>query len=105
MSPTFFYVFVDELSVWLRPVSIGCYIGEICRSHIIYAGDTALLAPSPVALQQLLVIAAQFINDRELVASMKKTICMTIKPKCDKALYVPTFFKNLNRELPRRRYH
>ena len=60
-------------------------------NHIIYADDT-LLAPSPAALQKLLDIAAQFINERELVANMKKTKCMAIKPKCDKALYVPIFF-------------
>ena len=58
----------------------------------IYADDTALLAPSPAALQKSLDIAAQFINERELVADMKKTKCMAIKPKCDKALYVPTFW-------------
>ena len=37
-------------------------------NHIIYADNTALLAPSPAALQKLLDIAAQFINERELVA-------------------------------------
>ena len=50
---------------------------------IIYADDTALLVPSPAALQKLLDIAAQFINKRELVANMTKTKCMAIKPKCD----------------------
>ena len=63
-------------------------------NHIIYADDTALLAPSPAALQKLLDIAAQFIDERELVANMKKTKCKAIKPKCDKALYVPTFYLN-----------
>ena len=63
-------------------------------NHIIYADDTALLAPSPAAPQKLLDIAAQFINERELVANMKKTKCMAMKPKCDKVLYVPTFYLN-----------
>ena len=88
-SPAFFNVFVDEVSVWLRTVSVGCYTGDTCMNHIIYADDTALLALSPAALQKLLDIAAQFINERELVANMKKTKCMAIKNKCDKALYVP----------------
>ena len=87
----FFNVFVDKLSVWLRPVSVGCYIGDTYMYHIIYADDAALLAPSPAALQKLLDIAAQFINDRELVANMRKTKCMVIKPKCGKALYISAF--------------
>ena len=94
LSPAFFNVFVDELSVWLRTVSVGCYIGDTCMNHIIYADDTALLAPSPAALQKLLDIAAQFINENKLVANMKKTKCMAIRPKCDKALYVPIFYLN-----------
>ena len=61
-------VFVDELSVWIGTVSVGCCIGDTCMNHIIYADDTALLAPSPAALQKLLDIAAQFINEKELVA-------------------------------------
>ena len=80
LSPVFFSVFVDELSVWLRSVSVECCIGDTCMNHIIYVYDTVLLAPSPAALQKLLDIAAQFINDRELVANMKKNKCMTIKP-------------------------
>ena len=96
LSPAFFNVFVDELSVCLRSVSVGCYIGETCMNHIIYADDTALLAPSPAALQKLIDIAAGFINERELVVNMKKTKCMTIKPKCDKVLHVPTFYMNGN---------
>ena len=63
-------------------------------NHTIYADDTALLATSPAALQKLLDIAAQFINEREPVANMKKTKCMAIKPKYDKALYVRTFYLN-----------
>ena len=54
---------------------------DTCMNHIIYADDTVLLAPSPAALQKLLDIAAQFINGRDLVANMKKTKCMAIKPK------------------------
>ena len=96
LSSAFFNVFVDELRACLRSVSVGCYIGETCMNHIIYADDTALLAPSPAALQKLIDIAAGFINERELVVNMKKTKCMTIKPKCDKVLHVPTVYMNGN---------
>ena len=88
LSPAFFSVFGDDLSVCLWSVSVGCYMGETCMNHVIYADDTTLLAPSPTARQNLIDITAGFIK-RELVVNMKKTKRMVIKPKCDNVLHVP----------------
>ena len=70
----FFNVFIDVLSVWLRSVSVVCYIGDTCMSH-------------------MTDIAAQFINEKELVSNMKKTKCKYDNPA--NKIILPEYYYNI----------
>ena len=77
----------------LRSVPYGCYINSVCINHIMYADDTVLIAPSPVALQKLIDLAGAFFTTNGLVKNKnKKTKCMAVKPDCLKDLHVPNFY-------------
>ena len=80
-----------ELSVNLSSVPYGCYIN--CINHIMYADDTVLIAPSPVALQKLIDLTGAFFTANGLVINKdKKTKCMAVKPDCLKDLHVANFY-------------
>ena len=36
--------------------NVGCYIDGQCRNHLMYADDICILAPTAIAMQQLLDI-------------------------------------------------
>ena len=92
LSPILFNVYVNDLSVRLNSLSIGCHLNSVCYNQLIYADDTVLLAPSPKALQMLIDECINFGTENDIVYNMKKTKCMCIKPPTMKKLYVPEFF-------------
>ena len=50
-----------------------------------YADDTVLLSPSPVALQQLIDLARAFFAANGLVINKdEETKCMAVRPDCSK---------------------
>ena len=53
LSPSFFNVYMDNLSDLLNKCNVGCYINSKCINHLFYADDSVLLAPSAHALQLL----------------------------------------------------
>ena len=84
LSPTLFGVFMDGLDRWLRTqaptagVSISCEGGgERLLSHLMYADDVALLAPSAAGLQQLLDALGTFCRTVGLDISLSKTKIMS----------------------------
>ena len=94
LSPALFNIFIDDLSVVLRELSIGCHINSVSFNHLVYADDTVLLAPSPNALQILISRCEQFAKCHDLLFNVKKTKCMCIKPELLKDIHVPKFFLN-----------
>ena len=82
LSPILFNVFMDDLSVLLNSVKVGCFMNNMCYNHLFYADDSVLLAPTPRALQKLLDICNEFASTHELVYNTKKTFCMSVLPKC-----------------------
>jgi len=94
LSPILFNVFIDNLSVLLKSLSIGCFVNSACVNHLVYADDLVLLAPSPFALQNLMDIASGFFADNNLVINVKKTKCMSFKSVIDKNIHVPLFYIN-----------
>ena len=92
LSPMLFNVFIDDLSVILRHALYGCYINGECFNHIVYADDTVLIATSPVALQNMIDMCAEYFDKHSLVVNMKKTKCMSVLPKELKDIHVPTFY-------------
>ena len=91
LSPSFFNVYMDELSCKLKASKLGCNFNDTNANHLFYADDTVLMASSPSALQKLLDICTEYASKYELKFNAKKTKCMVIKPKCYKGLKVPNF--------------
>ena len=56
LSPKLYSVYVDDLSDYLVKSQIGCPIDNVCTvNHVMYADDICLMAPSPAALQKLII--------------------------------------------------
>jgi len=75
-------------------ISIGCNIGGLFMNILAYADDVVLLAPSWVALQQLIKALeyGAFVIDMQCNAN--KTVCMVFPPK-DKRKIVALAFPKL----------
>ncbi len=54
LSPRLFTVYIDDLSLILSHMSVGCFIHDMCTNHYFDADDMCLLAPSANGLQQLI---------------------------------------------------
>ena len=66
---------------------------SVCINHIMYADNAVLIAPSPVAQQQLIDLAGAFFTANGLVINIdKKTKCMAVQPDCLRDLHVPNFY-------------
>jgi len=89
LSPTLFNVYIDCLSTELQKTNVGCIVNGKCFNHLVYADDTVLLAPSPMALQKLINICVRFAYYHSLIYNKEKTKYMCIKPTTVKNLYIP----------------
>ena len=91
LSPFFFNVYMDDLSVLLSKSYIGCNVNGVNVNHLFYADDAVLLASSPSALQKLLNICSTYADMVELKYNAKKTKCMVVKCPGYGNLKVPQF--------------
>ena len=91
LSPLLFNVYVDDLSTDLNNLKTGCNINNIYLNHFMYADDTVMVAPSPVALQKLINCCSVFAKNNDMLFNTKKSVCMYVISKKFKDLYVPNF--------------
>ena len=92
ISPHLFNLYMDKLSQVLIQSDIGCKLNGKVLNHFMYADDAVICAPSPTALQCLLNICEEFAQEFSIKYNLKKTVCMSIKPKIYRNnLYVPSF--------------
>ena len=94
LSPYFFNVYIDELSVRLSQTSTGCILNNVRVNHLFYADDSVLLSPSPQSMQVLLKVCDKFAKDHELQFNIKKSCVQCIRPKWLKDLRIPTLYLN-----------
>ena len=96
LSPYLFNVFIGDPSHVSRKSLYGCYVNGQCFNHVMHADATLLLAPSPVALQNLIDIYSQYFTSHRLVINCKKSKCRptAICPKSLMDLYFPKLFVN-----------
>ena len=92
LSPVLFNFYIDDLSSRLKEACVGCFINRKCFSHLIYADDAVLVAPSPSALQRLLDIYELFIVEHDLKLNIKKSKYMVFKTKLVKGFTTPKVF-------------
>ena len=91
ISTHLFNLYIYELCIKLNSQFLGWHFNSICYSHLIYANDTNVLAPSPKALQMLIDIFVAFGIKNDIVYNEQKTKCMCIKPSVMKNLYIAMF--------------
>ena len=94
ISPYYFNVYLNDLSICLNKCTSGCEINSQKVNHIFYADDSVLLGPSPMSLQTLLNICEMYAKKYELSFNVKKTKVMCLKPKKMSNLSVPVFKLN-----------
>ena len=84
LSPLLFNVYIDEISVQLNKLSIGCLLGGTIINHLIYADDLIIFSPSVKGLQQLLDCCIQYGEAIDIKFNDKKTKSMVIRCEQDK---------------------
>jgi hypothetical protein len=94
LSPILFNVYMNDLSDMLNNSNVGCKINGQSLNHLFYADDSVIIAPSPNALQKLLLVCEEFASHVELTYNTKKTFCMCIKPMSYKELITPKVYLN-----------
>ena len=67
LSPYFFNAYVDDLSIKLNNLDIGCVIGSLIVNHLLYADDLVLISPSSRGLYRLLRECEQYGLDNDSI--------------------------------------
>ena len=49
LSPSLFVLYMDDLSLFLNTIRIGCHIDDVCINHVFYADDLCLMAQCAIA--------------------------------------------------------
>jgi hypothetical protein len=76
-------VYLDDLIKNVAKSNLGCHIRYACCSILVYADDILLLAPSVTALQELLLLCNNEINELGLQLNCKKSVCIRIGKRFD----------------------
>ena len=92
LSPLLFSVYVDDLNHRLNEKCIGCHIGDTPMNNLSYADDLVLLAPSPVAINELLNVCDKFAAENYIIFSTTKSVYMRILPKSSKLGNCPAVY-------------
>ena len=99
LSPHLFKVYVDDLSVTLNSLKIGCYISDFIINHIMYADDIVLISPSSAGLDILLKFCNQYGIQNDIKFNSKKSAILPFLPVDKKKIRIPTFELN-NENIP-----
>ena len=92
LSPAFFNLYMDDLSVQLSQCRTGCMIGNTLVNHFMYADDLAIISPSSAGFQQLLNICTVYGVQNDVKYNAKKSVVMICRTKKEQALSFPTFY-------------
>ena len=80
LSFELFSIYMDDFSKMLN-IDIGCYVDNVCVSHVFYAGDLCLMVPCAIALEQLLNICHRYSIIVDLNLNALKSFCFAFTPK------------------------
>ena len=95
LLPQLFAIYMDDLSVCLTQCKAGCHLNETVTNHVMYADDICLMAPSAIALQNMLNLSYEFSQSNDIISNPIKSQCMVSKPNRLK-LYCPAVYLNGN---------
>ena len=61
LSPSLFFVYINDFSILLNTSKIGCHNDNVCINHVFYVHDLCLMVPCATTLQELIKICYQYI--------------------------------------------
>ena len=67
---------IDDLTYILNTVKTGCYVGNYCLNHIMFANDICLFSLSLVGLQGLLHKCYKYAQSRKMLFNLRKSFGM-----------------------------
>ena len=81
MSPFLFALYIDQLSIHLQAVNVGCRLGNLIVNHFLFADDIVIFAPSAKGLQELLDVCSNFADTDRVVFNVSKSQCLIVHSK------------------------
>ena len=96
LSPKLFSIYMDDLSVSLNALPIGCNVDGTLINHLLYADDICLISLSSAGLQKLLNTCEQYCASHDITFNTNKCYCMCIKSKQDKHSLPTMYLCNQN---------
>ena len=81
VSPYLFSLYIDDLTSNLNTIKSGCYVGNYCLNHIMFADDICLFSPSLVGLQDLLNACYNYAQSHKMLFNCNKSFGMLFAPK------------------------
>ena len=72
LSPLLFNVYINELSVSLSKLPVGCCCGNTVVNHLMYADDIVLFAPSAKGLQKTINVYYAYGCDNDIIFNSSK---------------------------------
>ena len=71
---------MKKLSRLLVMSNVGCYIDGQCMNHLMYADNICILAPTAIAMQQLLDICKPYGVANDITFNPLKSVCLAFRP-------------------------
>lgn len=106
LSPFFFNIYCDDLSMQLNKCITGCCVSNSIINHLFYADDLALLSPSVRGMNALLRICEMFGIENDILYNPKKTVMMIFRSRALRNAILPEFelYGNTIREVTEYKY-
>ena len=76
MSPLLFNFYVNDLSVQLQKLPVGCCCGDMVVNHLMYEDDIVLIAPSGKGMQTIIDATYAYGNAYDIVFNITKSQIM-----------------------------
>ena len=94
LSPHLFKVYVDDLSIILNSLKIGCTITNLIINHLMYADDIVLISPSTGGLKTLIEHCQQFGHTNDIKFNSTKSAILPFLPEDKKKYKTPPIHMN-----------
>ena len=94
LSPHLFKVYMDDLSIILKSLKIGCSVTNIIINHLMYADDIVLISPSTGGLRTLIETCQQFGLMNDIKFNSSKSAILPFLPEDKKKYRIPQFLLN-----------
>ena len=91
LSPYLFNVYVDDLSLSLNSLSVGCLLSDVKINHLMYADDLVLLAPSVAGLNKLIRSCETYGASHDIKYNFSKSAIMIFRTKLLSGANLPVF--------------